>query len=184
MPLERGPHVVGLHLEAAADDGLVGAAEDPEEAVGVDAGEVGGADPRAVVAELRGLHLEQALRVGAEHAAVVGVDDAQLAARRARGRRCRASSVQNRRWSARFQPATPPPNSVAAYEPSTGMPYLAVNASASSGTSGAVPETTDRTLLEVGGVDVGVEHHAQRGGHEARGRRAGGGGRRRPRRRP
>ena len=66
MALERGAHVVGPHLEAAADDRLVGAAEDPQEAVGVDAGQVGGADPVAVVAELAGLDLEQPLLVGAE----------------------------------------------------------------------------------------------------------------------
>ncbi len=150
---------------------LVGATEDPEEAVGVDAREVGGADPRAAVAELRGLHLEQPLRVGAEHA------------RRLSGSTTRSSqpgcarptlprfAAQNCWWSARFQPATPPPNSVAAYEPSTGMPYFAMNASASSGESGAVPETTERTLLRSRGIDVGLEHHAQRGGHEARRRR-------------
>ena len=45
VALQRGAHVVGHHLEAAADDRLVGAAEDPQEAVGVDAGQVGGADP-------------------------------------------------------------------------------------------------------------------------------------------
>ena len=77
MTLERDAHVVGADLEAAADDRLVGAPEDPHEAVGVDAGEVGGADP-LVAAELAGLHLEQALLVD-ERRAGAGVDDAQLA---------------------------------------------------------------------------------------------------------
>ena len=45
MAFQRGAHIVGHHLEPAADDRLVGAAEDPEESVGVDAGHVGGADP-------------------------------------------------------------------------------------------------------------------------------------------
>jgi hypothetical protein len=58
MPLEGRAHVVGMDLEAAADDDAVGAPEDPEEAVAVDARQVGGADPRRVLAELRGLHLE------------------------------------------------------------------------------------------------------------------------------
>ena len=52
------------------------------------------------------------------------------------------------------------------------MPYLAVKASASSGSSGAVPEITERMLDQVGRVEVGLEHHAQRRRHEARGRRA------------
>ena len=58
---------------------------------------------------------------------------------------------------------------MAPYDVSTGTPYRAVNASARSGSSGAVPDTTERMLVEHVVVDVGVEHHAQRGGHEADG---------------
>ncbi len=60
-------------------------------------------------------------------------------------------SFQCSAWSVRFQPATGPPNSVAANEMSTGMPYLSKNASASSGESGAVPHTTDRIELSSAG---------------------------------
>ena len=42
---ERDPNRLRLDLEPAAQDRLVGAPEDPEEAVVVEAGEVGGADP-------------------------------------------------------------------------------------------------------------------------------------------
>ena len=172
MPLERGAHVVGQHLEAAADDRLVGAAEDPEEAVGVDAREVGGADPRAAVAELRGLHLEQALLVGAEHGG------------RRRGRRRAARSPA---WARPTLPRLVAQNcSVVGEVPAGdaaaelgravgdqhGDAVLAVERVGVGRASGAVPETTERMLREVVRVEVGVEHHAQRRGHEARGRGA------------
>ena len=99
VALEDSADGVGDHLEAAADDGLVGPAEDPDEAVVVDAGEVGGADP-ALIGELSGLHLQDA------------VDDAQLAAGVGPADAARLVA-QNCWWSRRFQPATPPPNSVA-----------------------------------------------------------------------
>ncbi len=85
MALQRGAHVVGQHLEAAADDRLVGAAEDPQEAVGVDAGQVGGAHPvRAPVPAAR-LHLEQA----------------RLVRRRAGCRRRRRRAAARRGWPGR-----------------------------------------------------------------------------------
>ena len=74
-------------------------------------------------ADLAGLDLEQALLVGAERLA-----------RRRRRRAARTPAwarptlprlaAQYSSWSARFQPATPPPNSVAAYEISTGHAVL------------------------------------------------------------
>ncbi len=57
-----------------------------------------------------------------EVGAVVGIDDRAASTRRARDRRCRAWPTANCSWSARFQPATPPPNSVAPYDVSTGTP--------------------------------------------------------------
>src|SRR5262249_50793003 len=45
MALQRGAYVVRYHLEAAADDRLIGAAQDPEESVNVDARHVGGPHP-------------------------------------------------------------------------------------------------------------------------------------------
>ena len=59
MALQRGAHVVGHYLEAAADDRLIGAAKDPEEVVGVDARHVGGAHPVGARSELARLDLEQ-----------------------------------------------------------------------------------------------------------------------------
>ena len=52
---------------------------------------------------------------------------------------------------------------------STGTPYFAVNASATSGSRGAVPDMTDRTLARFGRIEVRIEHHSERGGHEADG---------------
>ncbi len=46
------------------------------------------------------------------------------------------------------------------------MPNFSVNASASSADSGAVPEVTARMLARSSRVQVGVQHHPQRGGHQ------------------
>ena len=112
VALERGPHVVGPHLEAAADDRLVGPAEDPQEAVGVDAGEVGGADPPpspswAAFTSSR-----------PSSSGPSSVPSSASTTRSSQPGWARPTLprfvAQNRAWSARFQPATPPPNSVAA----------------------------------------------------------------------
>ena len=49
------------------------------------------------------------------------------------------------------------------------MPYFAVNASASSADRGAVPDVTARTLARSVPGQVGLQHHAQRGGHQRHG---------------
>ena len=46
------------------------------------------------------------------------------------------------------------------------MPNFSVNASASSADSGAVPDVTARMLARSSRRQVGVQHHAQRGGHQ------------------
>ena len=79
MAFQRGAHIVGHHLEAAADDRLVGASQDPQEAVFVDAGHVGRAHPVRRRSQLTRLDLEQARLIGAERVAVV-VDHPQLGA--------------------------------------------------------------------------------------------------------
>ena len=78
IAFERGAHVVGLHLVPAADDGLVGAPDDPDEAVGVDPGEVGGAHP-LVGAELRGPGPRATRRRRHRDRCRLGVDDPQRA---------------------------------------------------------------------------------------------------------
>ena len=184
MAFERGAHVVGLHLEAAADDGLVGAAHDPEEAVGVERGPGRWCGSSRVVAELRGPHLEQARLVGAERRAPSSrVDDAQLAARRGRGRRCPAWPPRTRGGRRGSSPRRRRRTRWRAYDVSTGTPYFAVNASASSGSSGAVPDMTERMLREI--VAGRGRRRAPCAARWARGSRswAGGGARRRPTRR-
>ena len=46
------------------------------------------------------------------------------------------------------------------------MPNFSVNASASSADSGAVPEVTARTLARSSRVQIGMQHHPQRGRHQ------------------
>ena len=169
VALERGADVVGPDLEAAADDRLVGAAEDPEEAVGVDAGQVGGAHPAG-------------RRPAGRPSPRAGPRRRDRAARPSRRRR---PAARSRRGPGRRSPASPPrtarwslevPARDAAAELGGGVGRRAParrtssrNASASSGSSGAVPETTERTLARSARIEVGLEHHAQRGGHEADG---------------
>jgi hypothetical protein len=79
MAFERRAYVVRHHLETAADDGLVGAAQDPQEAVCVDSGHVGGLHPLGGRSELSGFDLQQPGLVGTQRRTVV-VDDPQLRA--------------------------------------------------------------------------------------------------------
>ena len=170
MPFEGRAHVVGMDLEAAADDDAVGATDDPEEAVGVDARQIGGADPRGVLAELRGLHLEQPFRVGTEHAAVVGVDDAQ---RTARVRATDAAALRGPELPVVGQV----PAGDAAAELGRGVRAEHRNSVLGHERLGVVGRQRRGArdhradAAQVGGIDVGLEHHAQRGGHEARRRR-------------
>ena len=68
MAFERRAYVVRHHLETAADDGLVGAAQDPQEAVCVDSGHVGGLHPLGGRSELSGFDLQQPGLVGTQRA--------------------------------------------------------------------------------------------------------------------
>ena len=181
--LERGADVVGPDLEPAPDDGLVGPAEDPEEPVAVDAGEVGGADP-AVVAELVGL----APRAGPRRR--------RRAPRPSRGRppAARSRGGPGRRspaWSPRTlggpRGSSPPRRRRTRWRRrtiSTGTPYRSVKASASSGSSGAVPRH-HRSQARRGRRDRGRPRGpcAARSGTRLDGAPAGGGARRRPSRR-
>ena len=113
VPLERGPHVVGQHLEAAADDRLVGPTEDPEEPVVVDAGQVGGADP-AAVAELPGLAPRAGPRRRRRPARPVSASTTRSSQPGVGPADAPPLGRPELRWSSMFHPATPPPNSVAA----------------------------------------------------------------------
>src|SRR5690242_12901203 len=77
MALQRAADVVGHHLEAAADDGLIGTSEDPEKPVTVDARYVGGAHPVCGRSKLSRFDLQEPGLVGANRGAVV-IDDPQL----------------------------------------------------------------------------------------------------------
>ena len=93
--LERGADVVGPHLEAAADDGLVGPAEDPQEAVGVDAGQVGGAHPAGRRPAGRPCTSSSALGVRAERLARCPGRRPAARSPGGRGRRCPAWSPRS-----------------------------------------------------------------------------------------
>ena len=169
VALERGAHVLGAHLEPAADDRLVGAAEDPEEAVGVDAGEVRRAHPAAAAPSCAGLHLEQALGVDAE-----------------RGRRVSASTTRSSQPGC-ARPTLPrfvrPEASVVGEVPARdaaaelrrgvggehGHAVLRRERVGVVGVERRRPRDDRAEALEVCGIEVGVEHHAQRGRHEAGG---------------
>ncbi len=77
VALQRGAHIVGHHLEPAADDRLIGAPQDPQESVRVDARHVGGAHPVRGRSQLAGFDLQKPGLVRAQRGAVV-VDDPQL----------------------------------------------------------------------------------------------------------
>ena len=85
----------GTHLEPAADDGLVGASEDPHEPVAVDPREIRRADP-AGRPELAGPHLEQSFGVDAAAAHRWPAPPPAARNRRGRGRRSPAWSPRTR----------------------------------------------------------------------------------------
>ncbi len=165
VPLEHGLDVVGVHLEPAADDRLVAAADDEQEAVGVDAGQVGRAHPVAV-ADVVGPDLERPLGVGAEHRARVGVDDPQLAPGvgppHAAPLRCPVGAVVG---------DVPPGDAPAELGGAVGdqdgdavarREGVGVGGIERGGSRHHRPEAG-----EVGGVGIGLEHHPQGGGHQA-----------------
>ncbi len=80
MAFQCGAHIVGHDLESATDDGLIGPSENPHESVGVDAGQVGGADPGRRRIHLRRFDFQQTALVGPEWTTVL-VHHAQPRAR-------------------------------------------------------------------------------------------------------
>ena len=79
MALECHPDIVGVDLEATPDDGLIGPAEDPQEPLGIEPGDVGGPDPRGVRAELSRLDFENPLVIGGQAGARFRIDHPELA---------------------------------------------------------------------------------------------------------
>ena len=119
-------------------------------------------------AQLRRLDFEQPDLVGSEHGPEVGVDDPQRRTRGARARRCplgRAELLMIGEVPARH-PAAELGGAVRAEH---GDAVPSVNASARSGSSGAVPEIDRTDAGEDVVVDLGVEHHPEGGRHEADG---------------
>ena len=107
--------------------------------------------------------------VGAERRAATPGRRRAARIRRAPDPRSPASPTPNSRWSARFQPATPPPNSVAAYDVSTGTPYFVGERVGDVGIERRGARHHRPHAGEIGGVEVGVEHHPERGRHQADG---------------
>ena len=169
MAQQRAPHRLGLHLEAAADDRLIGPALDPQEAVVVHPREIGRADP-AVGIHLGRPHLEQAdFAVGHRFARRV-VDDPQ-----------RATRVGTPDAPALLAPVllvvgeVPPGNATAELRCRVRREHRhAVLLRERVGQVGVQRRGArdHRThAAQIGGIEVGVEHHAERGGHEADGAR-------------
>ena len=170
VAFKRGANVVGQHLEPTADDGVIAAPEDVDEAVGVDAGQVGRAHV-SLIADLRRTDLEHPFGVDAEHLAGVGVDDAQVisgldpadAALLGVPEPLVIRHVPPGHRSAELggRIGDENPGSVAGEE------LVAIGGVERRGA------THDRTQTrQIGGVGVRLEDHAQRGGNEGGGRRA------------
>ena len=115
----------GRTLKPPPDDGLIGAAENPQEAVVVDAGQVGGSHPVGSRTRLSGFDLSRPGWSGSPGRP--WPDTTRSCAPRLARPTLPRLADQYRRWSASVHPATPPPNSVAAQEVSTGMPNFSVN---------------------------------------------------------
>ena len=149
---------------------MIAAPEDVDEAVGVDAGQVGRAHV-SLIADLRRTDLEHPFGVDAEHLAGVGVDDAQVisgldpadAALLGVPEPLVIRHVPPGHRSAELggRIGDENPGSVAGEE------LVAIGGVERRGA------THDRTQTrQIGGVGVRLEHHAQRSGNEGGGRRA------------
>src|SRR3546814_20810194 len=73
---QRAHHIVGMDLEPAADDRIVGAAADEQEMVGIEDRAIGGSQPPKPVAELFALEFEQPFITGGQRR-TRGGDDSQ-----------------------------------------------------------------------------------------------------------
>ena len=118
------------------------------------------------------LHLQQALGIGRHRFAGRLIDHPQLAAGMRPADAAPLGRPDQFLWSSRFQPATPPPNSVAAYVTSTGMPYVGRERVGVVGVERCRARHDRADAGQVAGIEIGLEHHAQRRRDQAGRRRA------------
>ena len=166
MRLEREADIVGSDLEAAPDDGLVGPADDPEEAVGVEAGQVGGADPAAVRPELAAFTSSRPS--SSVPSTCPSCSSTTRSSQPAWARPTLPRLVaQYCSWSAQVPPGD------AAAELGGGVrdehrdAVLVREGVGVVGRQRRGARHHRADAAELGRVEVGFEHHAQRGGHEA-----------------
>jgi len=150
MGLQHELDVGGHDLETAADDGVVAAAVEPQERVGVERREVGGAHPAALEPSCVGAHFEHSDLIDVEHVARGGVDDAQLGA----GVRAPDAAPLGRAPLLMIT-QRPPGDAAGELGGAVGDEHrdgvLVSNAMAVAGSSGAVPQVTTCRLARSAG---------------------------------